>query len=191
MKTKQKIIRLFIDDNKPKTIREIAKRINADYRITHTATQRLIAENIIKTKTVGKSSLCELNKSYYGNEIYDAEHERKNGILKNRNIRQLYKEVTSKIDTCLFVLLLFGSYAKRKQMGSSDIDLLFISNEKNFENKISDILSLLPLKTHALVFTEEEFIRMKDAKKANVVQEAIENNIILYGIEAFYRLKNA
>lgn len=191
MKTKLKIVKLFIENSKPKTIREIAKQINADYRITYTATQRLIEQNVLKTQTVGKSSLCELNNSYYGIEIYESEQERKDKILKNRNIRQLYKEITSKVETSFFVLLLFGSYAKSKQTKSSDIDLLFISNEKNFENKISDILSLLPLKTHALTFTEEEFIRMKDAKKSNVVQEAIENNIILYGIEAYYRLKNA
>lgn len=69
--------------------------------------------------------------------------------------------------------------------------MLFIANEKDFENKISDILSLLPLKIHALFFTEEEFMRMKDAKKSNVIKEAIENNIILYGAEAYYKLKNA
>jgi predicted nucleotidyltransferase len=191
MKTKLKIIKLFIENDKPKTIREIAKQIHADYRITHTATQRLIGQNILKTQTVGKSTLCELDPKYYGIELYEAENERKDKILKNKNINQLYKEVMSKTETNFFVLLLFGSYAKSKQTKSSDIDLLFISNKKNFENKILDILSLLPLKTHPLVFTEEEFIRMKDAKKSNVVQEVIEMNIILYGIETYYRLKNA
>ena len=41
------------------------------------------------------------------------------------------------------------------------------------------------------MFTEEEFIRMKDSKKPNVVKEAMENNIILYGTENYYKLKNA
>lgn len=191
MKTKLKIVKLFIEDNKPKTIREIAKQINADYRITYTATQRLIEQDILKTQTVGKSSLCELNNFYYGIEIYKAEQERKDKILSNKNIQQLYKEIIFKLDTKFFVLLLFGSYAKSKQTKTSDIDLLFISNEKNFENKISNILSLIPLKTHALVFTEKDFIRMKDAKKSNVVQEAIENYIILHGVEIYYGLKNA
>ena len=86
---------------------------------------------------------------------------------------------------------MFGSYIKNKQTKSSDIDIMFISNENGFENKVLNILSLLPIKTHALVFTEKEFIRMKDSKEPNVVKEAIENNIILYGIENYYRLKNA
>ena len=191
MKTGLKIIKLFIEDKKPKTIREMAKRIQADYRITHTATQRLIAQNALKTETVGKSTVCQLNLSYYGMVIYEAEYERKERILHNNNINLLYKEIMSKIGTGSFILLLFGSYANSKQTKSSDLDLMFISNEKNVEDKIANILSLLPLKTQVLVFTEDEFIRMKDAKKPNVVQEALERNIILYGIEAYYRIKNA
>ena len=191
MKTKLKIIQLFIQNNSPKTIREIAAQIKSDYRITYIAAQRLIDENILQKKTVGKSSLCNLNLIYYGVGIYEAEDERKQQILKNRTISQLYKEIFSKVQTGFFILLLFGSYAKNKQTKSSDIDLLFISNERDFEDTISNIFSLLPLKVHALVFTEEEFIRMKDSKKSNVIQEAIENNIILYGVEAYYKLKNA
>ncbi len=191
MKTELKIVKHFIENRKSKTIREIAQHIKADYRITYIAVQRLIEKKVIRVQTVGKSSLCSLNEKYFGIEMYKAENERREEIFKNKNINQLYKEIMSKVKTGSFILLLFGSYAKRKQTKTSDIDLLFISNESNFEPKISDILSLLPLKTHALVFTEEEFIRMKDSKKSNVIQEAIESNIILYGIETYYRLKNA
>ena len=191
MKTELKIIKRFIENKKPKTIREIAQQIKADYRITHIAVKRLIEKKILKVQTIGKSSLCSLNEKCFGTNLYEAENERREEILKNKNINQLYKEIMSKVKTSSFILLIFGSYAKNKQTKFSDIDLLFISNESNFESKVSDILSLLPLKTHALIFTEEEFIRMKDSKKSNVIQEAIESNIILYGIEAYYRLKNA
>ncbi len=191
MKTELKIIKHFIKNNKSKTIREISQQIKADYRIIHTAVRRLIGKNILNIQTVGKSSLCSLNEKYFGISLYEAENERREEILKNKNINQLYKEILSKIKTGFFILLVFGSYAKRKQTKTSDIDLLFISNENHFESKISDILSVLPLNTHVLVFTEKEFIRMKDSKKSNVVQEAIESNIILHGVEAYYRLKNA
>lgn len=191
MKTEVKIIRHFIENKTPQTIRKISQKIKADYRITHTATQRLIEKKILKLQVIGKSSLCRLDEKYYGVDIYKAENERKEDILKIGDIKQIYKEIMSKINTSFFVFLLFGSYAKGKHTKTSDIDLLFISNEKNSESKISEVLSLLPLKTHALVFTEEEFIRMKDAKKQNVVHEIIEKNIIFYGIETYYRLKNA
>jgi len=191
MKTENKIIKLFIEEKQSKTIRVIAKRIKSDYKITHTAVQRLLNKKVLLSNTVGKSTLCELDPFYYGLEIYEAENERKCNLLKNKNINQLYKEIMKKLKSSQFIFLIFGSYAKGRSSKSSDIDIMFISNEKNFEENITDILSLLPLKTHALVFTEEEFIRMKDSKKANVVKEAIENNIILYGIENYYRLKNA
>ncbi len=191
MKTENKIIILFIEEKEPKTIREISKKIKADYKITYIATQKLLSKRILLSKNVGKSTLCELNGSYYGIEIYKAENERKETLLKNKDIKQLYKEIMSEIKVNSFIFLIFGSYAKKKSTKSSDIDIMFISNEKNFEEKISNLLSLLPIKTHVLVFSEEEFIRMKDSKKTNVVQEAIDNNIILYGIEHYYRLKNA
>jgi len=191
MKTEDKIIRLFIEEKNPKTIRDISKKIKSDYRITHTAIQRLLSKNILISKTIGKSVVCELNDSYYGVEIYEAENKRREIFLKNKNLKQMYKEIISKARSSFFVFLIFGSYVKGKPTKSSDIDIIFISNEKEFEEKISTILSLLPLKTHTLVFTEEEFLRMKDSKKSNVVKEAIENNIILYGIENYYRIKNA
>lgn len=191
MKTELKIIKLFIKDKRPRTIRELARAINSDYKITYTAMQELIHKKIVIMEPVGGSSLCRLNVNYYGRDVYEAEDERKREILKNKNLNQVYKEIISKAGTSFFVFLLFGSYAAGRQTKSSDIDLMFISNEKDFESKIGDTLSILPLKTHSLVFTEEEFIRMKDAKKPNVIHEVIEKNIILYGTEAFYRLKNA
>ena len=191
MKTENKIIRAFLEENKEMTIREIAKGIRADYRITHIAVQRLINKKIIKVKSVGKSSFCSLNQSYYGLEIYQAEAERKDNLLKNKNINQLYKEVISKINTTLFIFLIFGSYAKGKATKASDIDLMFISNEKDFEDRIQEILSLLPLRTHISVFTEKEFQNMLFSRESNVVKEAVYNYIIIYGIENFYRLKHA
>ncbi|MDD5651097.1 MAG: nucleotidyltransferase domain-containing protein [Candidatus Nanoarchaeia archaeon] len=191
MKTEDKIIRLFIEEKNSKTIREISKIIKSDYKITHTAIQRLLGKKILISKPVGKSVLCELNNFYYGPEIYEAENKRRENILKNKNLKQMYKEVMNKIKSSLFIFLLFGSYAKNKSTKSSDIDIIFVSNEKRFEEEILSIFSLFPIKTHVLVFTEEDFIRMKDSKKSNVIKEAIENNIILYGIENYYNIKNA
>ncbi|HIH25839.1 nucleotidyltransferase domain-containing protein [Candidatus Woesearchaeota archaeon] len=190
MKTEIDIIRLFIGDKNPKTIREISKTLEKDYKIIHTAVQLLVNKKIIMAENIGSSTLCRLSNNY-GIEIHIAESERRENILKNKNIEQINKEINTKIKTSFYILLLFGSYAKNKQKIKSDIDLMFISNEKDFENKVSDIINLMPLKVHALTFTEEEFIRMKNNKELNIVKEGIENNIILYDIEGYYRIKNA
>ncbi|RLE45485.1 hypothetical protein DRJ25_05600 [Candidatus Woesearchaeota archaeon] len=191
MKTEEKIIRLFIKEKTQKTIREISKKIKADYKITHTAVQRLINKKILLSKTIGKSTVCEMNADYYGQEIYKAEDDIKKDLLKNKNIKQIYKEILTRTKSSFFIFLVFGSQAKGKTTKQSDIDIMFISNKAGFEEEINSIISLIPLKTHTLVFTEEEFIRMKDSKTSNVIKEAIENNVILYGIENYYKLKNA
>jgi len=190
METENKIIRLFIEEKEPKTIREISKRIKADYKITYTAAKRLLEKKILLGKEVGKSMLCELNSYYYGVEIYSAEHKRKEELLKNKNISLMYKEVM-KNSGAFFIFLVFGSYAKGKETANSDIDIMVVSNEKEAEKRVNEVISLMPLKTHVLFFTEEEFIRMKDSKKPNVVKEAVKDNIILYGIENYYKIKNA
>ncbi len=190
MKTENKIVTLFIGEKKSNTIREIARKIKSDYNITHTAVQRLLHKKILLSETIGKSTLCKLNNSYFGVEIYKAENQRKIDLLKNKNIKQLSHEIMSRLKTSFFTFLLFGSYAKNTQTKNSDIDIMIISNNKNTEHEIDNLLALIPLKIHNLVFTEEEFIRMKDSKELNVVKEAIANNIILYGIENYYKLKN-
>ena len=93
METENKIIKAFIEEKTPKTIRGISKKIKSDYRITHTAAQKLIEKNIILSRSVGKSTLCNLNESYYGLEIYEAEDKRKNSLLKNKDLKQTYKEI--------------------------------------------------------------------------------------------------
>ena len=129
MKTEDKIVKFFIENKVSRTIRESAKEIKSDYRITHTAIQRLIRRNVLLCRTVGKSTLCEINPSYYGIEIYKAENERRESLLKKRNILQLYKEIMEKLKTSLFVLLVFGSYAKGNQNKWSDIDIALVSKD--------------------------------------------------------------
>jgi len=191
MMTENKIVSMFIKNKEPKTIREISKNISSNYKITHTATTRLIKKNILNSKTIGKSTLCNLNPKYFGIEIYQAESKRKYEILRNKNINLLHQEIIKNANTHLFILLLFGSYANGKNTKSSDIDLLFISNNSQFEQRISEILALLPLKIHSFFFSEPEFKLMKDSKENNVVKEALSNHIILHNIEGFYMIKNA
>jgi len=49
-------------------------------------------------------------------------------------------------------------------------------------------LEVLPLKIHLTAITYESFIEMLKTKEQNVVSEALKKNIILFGIEDYYRL---
>ncbi|MFT4343319.1 MAG: nucleotidyltransferase domain-containing protein [Candidatus Woesearchaeota archaeon] len=191
MKTEQKILVSFLHDRAGKTIRELSKKIKSDYKITHVAVQRLLEKEILIGKIVGKSTLCQLNNTYFGDDIYIAENTRKQELFKNRSIKQLYLEIMRKLDSVFTICIVFGSYVKNTNTKSSDIDLLCISNDVHFEKKMHDVLSLLPLKVHLMVLTEKDFLRLKDSRKPNVVKEILNNYVVLYNIESFYQLKNA
>lgn len=68
---------------------------------------------------------------------------------------------------------------------NSDIDLLIITN---YQKEIDEELNILPLNIHATYITIKEFLMMSKSKEFSVVNEALKKNIILVGIETYYRL---
>lgn len=184
MKTEKKVINLMLKENSDLTIRQISNKLGSDYKITHTAVKRLFKKQILTSKTVGKSILCSLNR--WSNNLILAECER--SLEVSKDILLLKKEIYSKSSTSFFIMLLFGSYAKGQANKHSDIDIIFISNEKDFEINTRKTLRLLPLKVHPLFFTEKEFVNMINSRESNVAKEAINNYVILYGIENLYNL---
>jgi len=150
--------------------------------------QRLNQKKIIELKSFGKSCKIELINQFHP-IIFEAEYARREEILRNKNLN-LILDYFKGLQTKLYILLLFGSYAKKTQTKESDIDLLFIvpDNDEKFESKIINISRTIPLKLHINIFKESEFIAMKNSKKITVGQEAINNNIILYGIENYYEI---
>ena len=60
--------------------------------------------------------------------------------------------------------------------------------EGSMEKEIQNIASTLPLKLHVNIFKETDFKAMENSKETTVGSEAIKNNIILHGIEAYYEL---
>ena len=189
MKTENKIIKYLIETKKEVTIRDLSKNIKSDYKIVNTSIHRLIEKDILEGERIGNSIKIKL-KSKLSKEIICAEFERRENILKNKNLNVMLESLKENISTVNLVILLFGSYAKNKATKSSDIDLMFIIPEINFEKDIEKAISLLPLKIHSLVFTEKQFVNMKNSTELNVVKEAIKNNIILQGIEQYYYIIN-
>jgi hypothetical protein len=173
VKTKTKIIRAFLEQNKAMTIKEISKTIKADYRITHTATHRLLENQVISSTKIGPATLCKLNQKYYGLEIVQAEEERKKDLFKDKNIRQLHKDIITKLDTTLYILI----YHSKNIAG---INLLFISNEPYFKKKVEKVINIIPLQIQATILMEGEF---KESKYIN------QNLIVLHNLESYYLLK--
>jgi len=183
-----KILKLLLDNKEEKfTIRKIAKALKINYRIAYETVTRLEKEKLIKLTRAGSSKICEFADNF-DSKVYEAEYSRQIDMFKKNKDFQILRNRLAELNFP-FIALLFGSYAKGKAGKHSDIDILAIGGE---EKKIKSAISLLPDKIHLTYVTYENFTRMAKSREFTVVSEAIKNNIILIGIEEYYRLlKNA
>lgn len=184
------ILKLLMESRgKELSISQIAKNMNKDYKNTHNIVGRLAKMKIVEIQPFGKSHRIVLN-----NEanplIFKAEYERRAELLKNKDMAVMldsFKALRSKF----YILLVFGSHAKKTSTKHSDIDLMFIvpdEGEGKMEKEIQGIADTIPLKLHVNVFRESDFMAMRDSRQATVGLEAINSNIILHGIEAYYEM---
>jgi predicted nucleotidyltransferase/predicted transcriptional regulator len=188
--TKDKILKVLLSNKKENfTIRSISKKINLDYKTVYLTIQKLAKKEVIETKKIGQSVLCSI-KNNFNEDVFRIEFIRVKELLQKKDFYVLHKQIQDDIKKPFFTLLLFGSHASGKQTKHSDIDLMLITNDKDINRKIKHVLSLLPLKIHLLDFTSKELLTMLKTTEFNVGKEAVDNNIILFGIENYYRLIN-
>jgi predicted nucleotidyltransferase len=182
-----KILIYMLDHKEEKfTINQLSKKLNLNYRIAHQTIKSLEKEQLIKTEKAGRSLLCSL--TYKFNEkLFSAEYQRTQKLLKNKTFKVIHKRFSEIQQN--FILLLFGSQAKKQADKHSDIDLLAITEN---EKEIKETAELMPLNIHLTTTTYNSFIQMIKSNELTVGSEVLKNNIILIGIEDYYRLlKNA
>lgn len=186
------IIKYLIEHkNEELNILKISKELKMDYKNVYLIIKRLEKQSLVQLESFGQSSRVKLIRQMHP-LIFEAEYERKEELLKNKDLAVMLNEFKSKLKSKYYTLLIFGSYAKHTQTKNSDIDLMFIvpdGKEEIFEKDINRIAKSLPLPIHFLIFSEKQFLEMKDSKESNVGQEALRDNIPLYGIETYYELR--
>jgi len=184
-----KIIKALIENKeKELNISRISEISKIDYKTTYIMLNNLEKEGLIIVKPFGRSKKIMLNVKNHP-LIFSAEFERREEMLENKDFRLIENDLES-IDA-QFIALMFGSHVKGNATKHSDIDILLICDEQTAK-KIESKLNLLALKIHITNVSSEDFIRMARSKQFNVVNEAIKNNVVLIGIEDYYRLlKNA
>jgi predicted nucleotidyltransferase len=183
MNSEIKILKLLLDHKEERfAIKKIAELAKINYRIAYENTLMLERDGLIKITPAGQSKLCEYTYKF-DRKIFDTEDERRKELFRNKDFLVIQKGLSEL--TFPFIAVLFGSYAKGTANKHSDIDLLFIGGD---ERKIMSTIRLVPDKIHATYVTYGNFISMAKSKEFTVVSEAIKNNIILIGIEEYYRL---
>jgi len=171
-------------------ISKVSKDLRMDYKNVHLIIKRLEKESLVKLESFGQSRRVKLISQVHP-LIFEAEYKRREELLKNKNLKVVLHEFKKALRTGYYVLLLFGSYAKRTQTKNSDMDLMCIvpdGQEVQSEKVMDRTARLLPLPVHCLVFSETQFLEMANAKDSNVGQEALNSNVILYGIEMYYEI---
>ena len=187
--TKDKILKLLLSDKEQEfTIRGISKKVKVDYKTVYITVNNLIDNNLINSKRAGQTILCSINQETFNPDMFRAEWLRRENLFKNKNFYVLQKRIAEV--NGYFIMLLFGSYALGKQTKGSDIDIMLIADDKKVNKEIWNAFSIMPLEIHLVEFTTNEFISMLKTTSFNVGREAQKNNIILHGIEEYYRLIN-
>lgn len=178
------VVKLIEKQGEPISINRLSNELDIDYKSTYNIVKRFEKENLISLERFGNNYNCILNKKVHPT-IFEAEYKRRKEFLKKGKFKVLHRKLSDLYFP--FIALIFGSYAKGNETKTSDIDLMVIC-EKNRENDIDRIISLFPLDIHLISFNFEEFNSMAKSKEFTVVAEALRNNIILIGIEDFYRM---
>jgi len=185
---KHKILK-FLIENKEKNlnINEISNTLAIDYKLTYLNVQKLYHQGLINIKKYGNVKICTLN-NLFNEDIFLVESNRRQELLNNKDFLVLYTKL-HKINS-QFILIVFGSYAKGTATKHSDIDILLVSNKENLKVVESEI-EITPLNIHLTFVSYEDFVKMLMTKEQTLVSEAIKKNIILFGVEDYYRiLKN-
>lgn len=178
-----KILGLLLEKKEERfTIRKIAQFLKINYRIAYEQVMGLEKDGLLKITKVGNSKICEFS-GKFDSRVFEAEYSRKMALLKSKDFLILHSRLAEL--KFPFITLLFGSHAKGTTDKHSDIDILIIGGD---EKEIRAAISLLPDKIHLTAVSYEGFIRMARSREFTVVSEALKSNVILVGIEEYYRL---
>jgi len=182
---KTEILRLLIEHQEEDfSIRQIALQREINYKSAYQALQKLQKEKIVDFKKQGNTIICKFNQML-NDSVFTVEYSRQQDLLQDQNFKVLYNRFKAVNDQ--FIMLLFGSYAKKTKNKHSDIDLLCIMDNSEL---IETQVKLLPLPIHLTTITYADFQTMLKSKEFTVVSEAVKRNIILFGIEDYYRMVN-
>jgi len=161
------------------------------YPQTYNNVQDLIQQGVFATESVPPAHVVTIHPTAPTDVLIAVETKRKEEFLKKYIwIELMLKDILNYTNDYFFILVVFGSYAKKTQTQKSDFDILLIVPSKEkislFENALQKIYT--KVKKNAVIVTSDEFTEMIQDNKFNVGTEARKHHILLYGAEQWYTL---
>lgn len=194
-KTQLKIMEVFAANITERfSIRKVSQILKKPYPLIHRSMGGLIKDGFVNKD---KQNFLSLNCKQHHSVLAYTESIRKEGFIeKNRTISLFAKDVLERIKRDFFIFLIFGSCVNNKP-NPRDVDVLFILEDTDqiasAEKALHNIASNFSLDFHITVISAESAHEMLVRREeANLMNETLNNHIILFGAENYYRLiKNA
>ena len=178
------------------SINRIAETIGISYPSIRSRIMELAKRGIVNIREINPTqSLCAVNKKDANNaSVFSyVEFLRKERFFSTRkDLKTLTGDILDRIAGNCFTMILFGSHVRGKETPSSDIDILFLvssaGDESKARNAVGTAERLTNRKIHAIIMAYSDFFDGLKRGSASLPKEVLENHIIAYGGEAFYRL---
>ncbi len=175
------------------SVRQISKLIGKSYALTYESVKGLMEKKMIKVEKIGNSLACKLNLSASPKLLAVSSLLHSGKFLTKVRFAFLIEEIEEKLSDSIYIMVLFGSWAKGKASQESDVDLLFVVQSEGEIEKmkrgIRSVLSSSNVKVDFNVITADWLTKMF-GEKHSVGREVLEGSIILHGAEQYYSLVN-
>lgn len=180
------ILKSFFPEVKEITLRKIMERSGYSYEPCYRTVNKLVKEKILDVKKFGKTLVysINLNKNQARISFYLYSTRRANDFSSSQpSIFAALSEIPEdKID----FLAVFGSYAKGTFTEKSDVDVICVSEEKEYiEKKIKSLRYGYGKHFTPIVMSKTEFAKIKEENK-EFWNDLVNYGIIFKGYELFY-----
>jgi predicted nucleotidyltransferase len=164
------------------TMHNLSELLGIPYASFYRTIQKM--KDLLVLEIVGKSRVVRLNvknRVVKAHLIVSSDEERKDFLNKKAIIRKISNELNTND-----VVILFGSYAKGKETGKSDIDILVINKDGKKSLSFSKYELLYKKKINPIFITRKEFRDMLRDKEENVGKQVLKGHIILNNPDIFW-----
>ena len=175
------------------TVRQIAHAIKQDYKISYVMTMRLARQYYVIAEKRRPVTYCRLKLKGNSSLLSYIEGVRASRFFaKHRDLEVLTNELLAKFTSPFFTLILFGSHVKGVASERSDLDILLVIPNRLLEKEVLSVVGSIerisPIGIHEITLTSDEFIELLKQKTPNIAWEVVENRIVAYGAQAFFRM---
>ncbi len=164
------------------TVRGLARDADVSSVEASRTIEQLEQYGIVRIQPVGKAYQVSLNgKSYVLDKIVEPIF-----TAEGKTLEALVKVLKKYLDTKKIIsAAIFGSVAKGEEREDSDIDLLVISDDRDYAyavigNVITEVSEIFYGKIAPIVFSKKEFIAKK---RGDLVSSILDNHIMILGID--------